>query len=102
MAAAAGATIAGAKPRHNDLARSALVDQAFRLAESSHLGYPDPRSGEQIIDVPVHFLYRGQMPVDARLEVAQGAPGIDVTPCRKNEFAEPPDTYPDRIGDLDQ
>ena len=102
MAAAAGVAIAGAKPRHNHLTGSALVDQAFRLAETPDLTYANPGSSKQVIDVPVHLLSRRQMPADTRLEVTQGAPRVDVAPCRKNEFAKPPDTHADRIGDVDQ
>ena len=102
MAATPGAAVTGPKTRHDNLARCAAIDKAFRLTESPDLTHTDPGSGEQVIDVPVHFLRRGQMPADARLEVAQGAAGIKVKPGRKREFTEPTDTYPDWIGDLDQ
>ena len=102
MTAATCPAIAGPETGDRHLAVSTLIDDALGIVKTKHLPHADSWSRQQIVDMPVQFLGRRQMPPDARYEIAQRASCIAVKPRGKDELAETADPHANRPRHLDQ
>ncbi len=93
MAAATSAAVAGPKTGDRHLTLNTLIDQTLPSIKAQHPEYTNARCRKQIIDVPVEFLGRREMPPDTRFEIAQRASCVTIIPCGKNKFAQAANPY---------
>lgn len=102
MAAATGATVAGAEAWDQDAAWRALVERTFRLSRALDGNDPHTGSGEKEIDMPVTTFLLPQMSGKPRFEMAPGRAGIDVTAGWEGMAPQPADRHLKRRGDVEQ
>ena len=77
MTAATCPAVAGPETGDRYLTVSTPIDDALGIVKTKHLPHADSRSRQQIVDMPVQFLGRRQMPPDACFEIAQRAKTAD-------------------------
>ena len=91
VTAAPSPAITGPKTVHQDLSVRTLIDNAFRFSVTPHFAYAHTGCGQQIVDVPMHFLRWRQMTIHSRLEIAKSASGIKIESGREIEDAQTTD-----------